>query len=119
MTAIELAAATFGLLGTILLAGNGKRAGWGFVAFLASNAGWLAFSYAGGHWSLFAQQIGFTVTSLFGIWRWLLQPRASMWPEPGETLPPCDLRTLWLAEQARVIELEQLLAARHRGSELA
>lgn len=74
--AIEILASAFGLAGTTLLAFNGKRAGWGFVAFLASNAGWLAFSFAGGHWFMFAQQVGFTITSLIGIWTWLLRPPA-------------------------------------------
>lgn len=80
--AIEIGAAAFGLLGTTLLAFNGRRAGWGFIALLASNAGWLAFSYAGGHWFLFVQQIGFTITSLIGVWRWLLRGRF-YWGEWG------------------------------------
>ncbi len=49
-------------------------AGWGFVAFLASNFGWLALSWIRGHWFMFAQQVGFTLSSLYGIWVWLLQP---------------------------------------------
>lgn len=75
--AIELAAAVFGVAGTFLLALNGPRAGWGFVAYLASNAGWIAFAWIQGHWGLLAQQIAFTAASLFGIWRWLL---AEEWP---------------------------------------
>lgn len=72
MLALELTAATFGVLGTILLAHNGQGAGWGFVLFLVSNAGWLAFSWAKRHWFMFAQQVAFTATSLYGIWSWLL-----------------------------------------------
>ncbi len=75
MTAIELAAATFGVLGTILLALNGKRAGWGFVAYLASNAGWIAFAWKQHHWGLLAQQVAFTASSVLGIWVWLIRPR--------------------------------------------
>jgi hypothetical protein len=109
---LEISASASGLAGATLLALNGRRAGWGFAAFLASNIGWLAFAAAGGHWFMFAQQVGFTITSLIGIWRWLIVPRqAIQWNETGETLPPCDLRTLFLAEQARVIELERQLAA--------
>jgi nicotinamide riboside transporter PnuC len=105
---IEILAAVFGLVGTTLLALRGKRAGWGFVAFLASNAGWLVFAYGAGHWFLFAQQIGFTITSLIGIWQWLIKP-PTPWQEAGETFPAGDLRTFYLAEQLRVIELERLL----------
>ncbi|MFC5498165.1 hypothetical protein ACFPOE_11515 [Caenimonas terrae] len=71
---VEALGAFFGLLGTVLLATKVDGAGWGFVAFLASNIGWLAFSWKRGHWYMFAQQVGFTVTSLLGIWNWLLQP---------------------------------------------
>jgi len=71
---IECLAAIFGMLGTLVLATKSRYAGWGFVAFLASNAGWLAFSYAHGHWFMFAQQVGFTVSSLIGVWVWLLVP---------------------------------------------
>lgn len=38
---IEWTAALFGMLGAVLLALKGQRAGWGFVAYLASNAGWI------------------------------------------------------------------------------
>lgn len=75
---IELLAAFFGVLGTVLLAINGPRAGWGFVAYLASNAGWIAFAWINAHWGLLAQQIAFTLSSLFGIWRWLLRDEWNM-----------------------------------------
>lgn len=71
---IEILAAMCGLLGTLLLATKGRWAGWGFVAFLFSNAGWLAFSYSYAHWAMFTQQIGFTASSLLGIWVWLIRP---------------------------------------------
>lgn len=72
--AIELTAAAFGVLGTVLLALKGPRAGWGFVAYLASNAGWIAFAWRLGHWGLLAQQVAFTASSLLGVWVWLIQP---------------------------------------------
>lgn len=71
---IEWAAALFGVWGTVLLALKGPRAGWGFVAYLASNAGWIAFAWHGGHWGLLSQQIVFVASSLLGIWVWLLRP---------------------------------------------
>jgi nicotinamide riboside transporter PnuC len=70
VTVVEYFAAAFGIAGTLLLALNGKRAGWGFVAFLASNAGWIWFALEHGHRGLLMQQIAFTATSLLGIWRW-------------------------------------------------
>jgi len=46
--ALELTGAAFGVLGTVLLALNGRRAGWGFVAYLASNAAWIGFAWIHG-----------------------------------------------------------------------
>lgn len=71
---IELAAAFFGVLGTVLLALRGSLAGWGFVAYLVSNAGWIGFAWIHGHWPLLAQQLAFTASSLLGIWIWLVKP---------------------------------------------
>ena len=71
---IELSAALFGVLGTLLLAGRSRWAGWGFVAYLLSNGGWLVFSWDKGLWALFIQQLVFTGVSLYGIWTWLVQP---------------------------------------------
>jgi uncharacterized membrane protein YphA (DoxX/SURF4 family) len=74
MTFIEISAAVFGVLGCLLLAIKTRHAGWGFVAFLASNAGWIWFAWSHSHWPLLVQQIAFTGTSLLGIWTWLLKP---------------------------------------------
>ena len=71
----EVVGAVLGSLGALLLATRGRWSGFGFVAFLASNVAWLTFSRNAGHWFFFAQQVVFTLTSLIGIWRWLLQPR--------------------------------------------
>lgn len=70
--AIEILAAAFGLAGAFLLASKTTYAAWGWVSFLASNVGWLAFAWIRRHRFLLAQQVGFTATSLLGIWRWLL-----------------------------------------------
>lgn len=60
-----------GLTGATLLALNNTWSGYGFVAFLASNACWIGFALLKGVRGLLFMQIGFTVTSLIGIWRWL------------------------------------------------
>lgn len=72
--ALELTGAGFGVLGTVLLALNGRRAGWGFLAYLASNAAWIGFAWIHGHWGLLAQQVAFTASSLLGVWVWLIRP---------------------------------------------
>ena len=71
---IEISAALFGILGTLLLAFRSSWAGWGFVAYLVSNFGWLVFSWEHGHAFLFVQQVAFTASSLVGIWMWLVRP---------------------------------------------
>jgi hypothetical protein len=68
--AIECLAAIAGLAGSFLLASKGPHAAWGWWAFLASNAGWLAFGWIRRHWFLLLQQVGFTASSLWGIWTW-------------------------------------------------
>ena len=77
--AVELTAAFFGVLGTVLLALRGPRAGWGFVAYLVSNAGWIAFAWWHQHWGLLAQQIAFTASSVLGVWMWLVRPWWQCW----------------------------------------
>lgn len=74
MLALEIAAAASGVLGTVLLALNGPRAGLGFVAYLVSNAGWIWFAWWHAHWAMLVQQLAFTASSLLGIWVWLVQP---------------------------------------------
>lgn len=73
ITAEILGTAT-GLAGAWYVAEEGKRAGWGFAAFLASNAAWMAFGYTNGHWGLVATQVGFTFLSLRGMWKKTLLP---------------------------------------------
>jgi hypothetical protein len=72
--AIEAIAAAFGLVGAWLLATKGEHAAWGWWAFLGSNAGWLAFAWIRRHWFLLLQQVGFTGSSLWGIWNWMVAP---------------------------------------------
>jgi hypothetical protein len=71
-TAIEAAAALFGLVGAALLATRNELAPWGWLAFLASNAGWIAFGCIRRLWFLVLHQVGFTATSLLGVHNWIL-----------------------------------------------
>lgn len=70
----EIWGAALGVLGTALLAFNGRWAGWGFVAYLGSNAAWFWFALDHAHPGLLLQQVVFTFFSLVGIWKWLLVP---------------------------------------------
>lgn len=69
---IEIVGMLFGLAGNLLLATRGAYAGYGFVAYLVSNVGWLFFSFKHRHWFMFTQFVGFTITSIYGVWEWLL-----------------------------------------------
>lgn len=71
---IEISAFIFGLLGTLMLAFPTRWSAWGFVAYLASNFGWLVYSWEHALWLLFAQQVAFTLSSLLGIWLQLGRP---------------------------------------------
>lgn len=71
---LELVSAVLGLTGAVLLALKSRWAGWAWVVWLVSNVGWVAFGAAGGHWFLVAQNLGFAITAVMGIWTWLLGP---------------------------------------------
>lgn len=71
---LELASATLGLSGALLLATKCRWAGWAWVLWLGSNVGWIIFGVAGGHWGLVAQNVGFAVTSALGVMNWLVWP---------------------------------------------
>ncbi|WP_245538816.1 hypothetical protein [Thiobacillus denitrificans] len=60
-----------GLLGAGLLALNADFSGWGFAAFLVSNFAWIAFGVMSKSWGLVTMQVGFTATSILGMYRWL------------------------------------------------
>lgn len=109
---IELAAALFGVVGTLLLAFNGRNAGWGFVAYLVSNAGWIAFAWIHGHWGMLVQQLFFTASSLIGIWVWLLKP-ALRWDEwRGDFSGNVTMRIQSLVRvHGRKVDLHQIVAA--------
>lgn len=59
----------FGLLGAALLALNCRVSRYGWLAFLAANAAMLVFAVDHAAYGLLAQQIGFSLTSILGIYR--------------------------------------------------
>ena len=76
---VEWGGAVFGIVGAALVAMNNRYSGFGFVAFLASNACLITFGILTSAFGLVTMQIVFTGTSLVGIWRWLLKDRLLQW----------------------------------------
>lgn len=72
---MEAMSAALGIFGSLLLAMKSRFAGWAFVAYLASNAGWIAFAISHGYHALIAQHATFSVIALIGIWTWLIKPK--------------------------------------------
>ncbi len=66
-------AATFGILGALLLA-MPALPGWGFGAFVISNVAWLVVSARRAQWALHVQQWVCLLCSLLGLWNWWLGP---------------------------------------------
>lgn len=69
---LEWSGALTGLVGSALLATNSDVSGWGFLAFLVSNLFWIGFGMMHRMHGMLLMQIGFTATSLMGIYRWML-----------------------------------------------
>lgn len=74
---VEWSGALLGLIGSAMLALNVPVSGFGFLAFLLSNLFWLVFGVKKKAWGLVTMQAGFTVTSLMGLYNWLLKPVTS------------------------------------------
>jgi hypothetical protein len=75
---IEWVGCITGLIGAYLLALNNRYSGWGFVLFLLSNVAWIAFGLMSHATGMVVMQFGFTITSLMGVWKWLVVPRAAL-----------------------------------------
>jgi Na+(H+)/acetate symporter ActP len=71
---VEWTGAILGMLGSLLLALNAAISGYGFIVFLTSNVCWLVFGIRNRAWGLVTMQIGFTVTSITGIYNWFIKP---------------------------------------------
>ena len=65
----EWAGALLGLLGAFLLATNTKASRYGWYAFLGANVAKIGFAVNIDAKGLLLQQIGFTCTSLLGLYR--------------------------------------------------
>lgn len=69
ITFLEWSGALVGLLGALLLALNSDVSHYGWFAFLAANVMMVAFAWRIDRYGLLVQQLGFTCTSLLGIYR--------------------------------------------------
>ena len=68
MTWCEFAGSIFGLLGAFLVAMQAPGSEFGFVFFLISNLFFIRFSISNRYFALLVMQVGFTATSLIGIY---------------------------------------------------
>lgn len=60
------------LIGSALLAVNIPESGFGFGFYLLSNFAWIYHGVKTKTWSLVVMQMGFTVTGVLGLIRWVL-----------------------------------------------
>jgi len=72
---IEWVGCITGLSGSILLATNSRYSQWGWIILIVSNIIWIIYGVLTHANGLIIQQIGFIITSMIGIWRWMIIPR--------------------------------------------
>ena len=69
---LEWAGCVTGIIGALLVALNNAWSKWGFFAYLVSNVAWFGFGLYTGAYGLMWMQGAFMVTTLIGIYRWVL-----------------------------------------------
>jgi len=62
------------LMGAFLLATNSRFSAYGWIFFLLSNTAWIIFSIREDNAPLLLMNIGFTLTSLLGLYRCFVAP---------------------------------------------
>jgi hypothetical protein len=68
---VEWFGSIMGIVGALILAANMPWSGYGWIAFLVSNAAWITYAALGRIKSLLMMQVVFTATSLLGAYRYL------------------------------------------------
>ncbi len=71
----EWVGCALGILGAVLVAVKSPHAHWAWVLWLVSNLSWTAYGLGTGQTSIALQQGAFSVTSMIGLWHWVLRPR--------------------------------------------
>lgn len=61
-----------GMFGAFVLAANEPWSGYGWLAFFVSNIAWIRFAVLTKTRSLLLMQMGFLITTIIGICRWLV-----------------------------------------------
>ncbi|MCA3184497.1 MULTISPECIES: nicotinamide mononucleotide transporter [unclassified Cupriavidus] len=69
LTGLEWSGCALAMSGSFLVALHNRASRWGWIAYLCSNLVWSAFALVTGTYGLFVQQLGFTATSLYGLYR--------------------------------------------------
>lgn len=83
-TVLEWVGCLVGLLGAFLLATNTSISRYGWIAFLVANLAMIGLAILIDRWGLLVQQLGFTATSLLGLYR------AKLWPSFLQILQRTD-----------------------------
>lgn len=74
LAVFEWAGCALGILGAVLVAVKSPHAHWAWVLWLVSNLSWTAYGLGTGQTAIALQQGAFSITSMIGLWHWLLRP---------------------------------------------
>lgn len=73
LTTLEWAGCILALVGAGLLSLRLPASGYGFAFYLASNLFWIGAAVRRGSLPMLLMQMGFTLTSISGLWNWVLR----------------------------------------------
>lgn len=59
----------------MLMIKNNRWAHYGWAMYLGSNACWICYSIMSSQGILLAQNLCFSITSLIGVWTWIVRPK--------------------------------------------
>lgn len=76
LTVLGVAGFVLGVGGSgMLMIKNHRWAHYGWAMYLGSNACWICYSIMSNQGILLAQNLCFSVTSLIGVWTWIVRPK--------------------------------------------
>lgn len=71
---VQWVGSVLSLVATYMIALN-RRVGYAFCLYVIANGCWFWFGWQTQNYPMLLMQSGFTVSSLLGIWTWLVKPR--------------------------------------------
>lgn len=74
LSLFEWVGCALGVTGAVLVAVKSRHARWAWVMWLVSNLCWTAYGIGTGNLAITLQQGAFSVTSMIGLWHWVLRP---------------------------------------------